>query len=146
MSRFVTVISLALAVTFLWGVNATGKQDNGNIAEIKAIVRGAVEDTGWMQVANKQEMQKFLSQYFTGDLLNSLTEDAWYFIQLDTDWHGKTTVEKIMINSIDGNRVTVLAYIKEVDVANKTNAGVTGEFTLVNSPDGWRINQMIIRE
>jgi hypothetical protein len=146
MGKFLMAVSLALAVTLLCGVNATGLQNSGASDEIKSVVRGAVEDSGWMKASTKKEMQKLLSQYFTGKLLDDLTGEAWDFIQLDTDWHGKTTVEKILINSIDENAATVLAYIKEVDVANKTSTGMIGEFILVNSPNGWRINQMIIRE
>jgi len=141
-----SVLGLALVVTFLFSFQAGSQQYQSDTFAVKSIVHGAVEDTGWMRAADKKEVQVFLSSYFTGELLNDLVEQTWKFVKSDTDWYGTAIVEKMLVNSIDGDTVTVLAYIKEIDVTNKRSTGATGEFILKKTYCGWRISQMIIRE
>lgn len=172
MLRFFSIILLITLVTFMFGISAGSQQNDIAISktqiteskteqnnspftlclkkedteEIKEIVRGATENTDWMQTKDKEELHKIMNRYFTGELLEELTEQTWQFINMHTDWYGTANVEKITFNSIDENMVRVLAYIKESDVVSKTSNTITGEFVLVKTDNGWRIEHMTIKE
>lgn len=147
MQKFISVICLAVLLTFLCSLPAGSQQYSSSGAkEINRIIKGAVEDISWIRAPDRQKLHKIFNQYFTGQLLEDLTEQTWRFKCLNTDWYTTTQLEKITIKSIDENRSIVLAYIKETNLINGTTSKATGKFILIKTPAGWRIKQMVILE
>jgi len=161
MSKFCSTTCLVLLLSLIFTINAGSQQhqrkdtiETGpqyrltaeNAAEIEEILCGAVENNEWMQATSRRELHEILNRYFTGKLLEDITEQTWRFICLNSDWYGIATVEKMNVESIDGNMVTVLAYIKEVDVISGSSVTLTGKFSLTETSEGWRIKQMVIQE
>lgn len=122
-------------------VNGGATRDHPvNQSDIYEIVRGAVEDSGWMSCRSKNEVRQFLGRYFEGVLLDDLTERTWEFIREPTDWYSVYKVADLKIMCSDGKRALAEALIRIEDVNTGHNDFGKGLFAMTHGSGGWRIN------
>jgi|GEM_PF-1681185 len=111
-------------------------------AEIVNVVKGAVEDTAWLHVSSRQEMDRVLNRYYTAPLCRELAETAWNFVSKPTDWDYIIKVENCKITSLSGEQAAVLVDIVEKDDLADSCFPGRFEYTLIKMADGWRINKI----
>lgn len=108
-------------------------------AEILPVIKGAVEDDTWLLADDKNEVNRILSKYYSGSLLDKLTEDVWSFIKEPTDWYSKASVKTANIEYYDERRAVVQALIDVEDVLTEGRQQGSAVFTLEKDNTGWRV-------
>ena len=143
------VMAVVIFVLISVGISVEGTEEiNGAEAsslvlsktQIEAIIRGAVEDQTWMYSRSRGEVDAVLSKYFTGNLLNDLTLRCWEFIDEPTDSYSIARLEDLQVVYNDEKRAVAEAVISIEDVDTGHNEVGKGLFTLLKTPDGWRIS------
>lgn len=107
--------------------------------EITKVVKGAVEDTGWLHASSRQEMERLLAAYYTGKLLNELCDSGWRFVSRPNDWEYVTSAGSIEVLVFSHQEGTACAEILEKDELSGTVYSSTVRYFLIKTCDGWRI-------
>lgn len=108
--------------------------------EVFAVVKGAVEDTGWIFAGSPGEMERHLSNYYTGDLLSELSKAAWDFKSLPTDWDYEIEAADILVLQLTQERAAVRVYFIEKEIFSGMTFVNIIDYYLVITEKGWRIN------
>lgn len=107
--------------------------------EITAVVTGAVGDTRWLYVSSRQEMNCTLAAYYTGPLLEQLSESAWNFIRVPTDWQYVIKAGNCRVTAISGDKANACVDILESDEIAGVTFSSRVEYLLVKTESGWKI-------
>lgn len=108
--------------------------------EIAAVVTGAVEDTRWLYVSSRQEMDLLLGVYYTGPLLAELCESAWNFISVPTDWQYVIKAKNCKITPVSRDKASACVDILESDEIAGVTFSSKVEYLLVKTKNGWKIS------
>lgn len=117
--------------------NTREKEDIKN--EITKVVKGAVEDTGWLHASSRQEMERLLAAYYTGKLLNELGDNGWRFVSRPNDWEYVTSAGRIDVVVFSHQEGKACAEILEKDELSGIVYSSTVRYFLIKTCDGWRI-------
>lgn len=138
-------IILAIIISFCFYNTACGYwEPSENIyketeTEIIEVLKGAVEDTKWMKASSRPEMESILGNYYTGPLLSQLSEAAWSFINVPTDWEYINQVKDCKVTMVSGSKASACVDIIESDAATGVSFLTKFEYTLIITVNGWRI-------
>lgn len=110
-----------------------------NESKIIEVIRGAVEDTRWMNASSRQELDRMLGAYYTGPLLLDSIESAWIFINVPTDWDYVIKAENIRIIEISGDKASACADILERDAVVEVTLMSRAEYHMIKTDNGWKI-------
>lgn len=138
-------IILAMIFSFCFFIELPGGFSNStnlnkeNEIEIIDFIKKAVEDTSWLYVSSRQEMDRVLVAYYTGPLLLELSESTWNFISVPTDWDYVAKAENIKIIEISGNKASACVDILENDSAAGVTLLIKAEYLMIKTEDGWKI-------
>lgn len=138
------LIAIALLFCFIAQVpygfsDSTKDWTKESEVEIAAVVTGAVEDTRWLYVSSRQEMDHVLGAYYTGQLLEELSESAWNFISVPTDWQYVIRAENCKINLISRDKASACVDILESDEIAGVTFSSRAEYLLAKTKNGWKI-------
>lgn len=109
-----------------------------NEVAIKNVVKGAIEDTRWMNASSRQEMNRILGAYYTGPLLAELSESAWNFTRLCTDWEYTTRADNCQIISLLESSARISVDILETEATSGTTYVRRAEYSLLKTENGWK--------
>ena len=107
--------------------------------EITKVVKGAIEDTSWLQASSRQEMERLLAAYYTGKLLNDLGDNGWRFVSRPNDWEYVTSAGRIDVVVFSHQEGKACAEILEKDELSGIVYSSTVRYFLIKTCDGWRI-------
>lgn len=132
------IVVIVLINLCLFPYSVVGEQRD-NHAEVKAAIKGAVENCQWWLARDKTELRSVLEQYYTGELLELYTDQLGNIIGIDMGWHW--VIELVETEIIYHNDEVVWA---KTALAEKNE--LTGEKLPFNAiyilrcmDDGWRI-------
>lgn len=108
--------------------------------EQQEVVRGAIEDLSWMKAGSKEDLNRILSRYYEGYLLDDLTGETWKSIEQPTDWYCRARLIDMVIMYDDGSRALAETLIGIEDLETGHNDLGRGTFGLIKKKEGWRIN------
>jgi hypothetical protein len=138
------LISTALYPAVIENRGYAANQDD--MEEMKAVIKGAVEDDSWLYASDAAHIHNILGKYYKGELLENLTRDAWEFKSKNTDWYSSARLVSIAPKQLYNGGATVLAVI---DVEDCTTGGrQTGSAVYditYNVDEGWRIVNVIYK-
>lgn len=120
---------------------ASGDADAGT--EVAAVLRGGVEDKGWLFADSDDNLRRTLGAYFTGHLLEKLICSARDFKGKQTDWQTTTTLEEYAIDFQGGDQALARVLIADTDPLNGEKKLYAMEYYLVKTSLGWRIAGML---
>lgn len=113
--------------------------------EVVELVTEAVEDTKWLLVSSREELEQILGTYYTGPLLYEISDQAWDFVRVPNSWEYvvkagscKTTfisnvVTGVSVEVMETDEITGVTYVSLVD------------YLLINTDGGWKITARKIR-
>lgn len=110
--------------------------------DIKETVRGSIEDEAWMKAKSREEVHRSLERYFTGYLLEDLTDRSWGFVSDHTDWYCQAKLVDMVVLYDDGSRVVLETLICIDDFENGDTEFGRGLYCLVKMENGWKINYL----
>lgn len=108
-------------------------------AEITGVVRGAVKDTRWLEAASRQEVQQLLSTYYSGQFLSDLSDSAWNFISVPTDWDYETQAGQCTVLSQSEDQASIQVEILETNVLSGVVYVHWAEYRLIKENGAWKI-------
>ncbi|WP_031514661.1 hypothetical protein [Desulfofalx alkaliphila] len=140
MKKIIVLLLLMVASGLLIPVILESGEQKDQANEIGTVIKGAVEDTSWMNAKSEQQVKDLLSQYFAGELLERNTTAALNFIDLRTDWYWQTNVESIHIIYLNESKAMAIVTLIDRDLNDINNTHRDkAAFYLHNTVDGWRI-------
>lgn len=113
--------------------------------EIRAIIKGGVEDSTWWGAKSKDELRAILVRYYTGPLLDQICADAWAFISKPTDWYWQAYVKKIELHRQAKDIVCAEVELALSDAVTGQIEPGKAEFNLKKTKEGWRIFTALYR-
>lgn len=120
----------------------SGQEGSCNLADpisIRQVIESAVTDNSWLYCTDRRCLYDMLARYYTGPLLERLTDECLQFNQLHTDWYSVATVSRLTIIGAEPPRSYAMADIIYVDIITGRAYQGQGEFELLLTRDGWRI-------
>lgn len=106
------------------------------------VVRGAVQDTCWMNLHSREQLYEHFSQYYAADLLEDITEKTWQFVQTPTDLYTRAEVTSFSSVTMRQNGAMVTAAVELLDLDTGSTEQGRGVFYLKMTAAGWRIIRM----
>jgi len=108
-------------------------------SNILAVIKGGVEDNSWWEAKSEANVKSVLSRYYTGNLLDTLTEQAWNFVSKPTDWYWETRVVKIKTTTKSKDTALVDADLEILDLITKQKEKGKAQYNIKKTGGGWRI-------
>lgn len=139
---FTAVVFITLLTTVLSGVIpirllSADKADNET--EIIRVVKGAVEDTNWLHVSSKQEMEQLMEAYYTGDLLTEVSNSGWRFVSRPNSWEYVVSTGSIDVEVISAKEGSAHVEILEKDEISGHVYSSRFNYFLIKNDNGWKI-------
>jgi hypothetical protein len=139
---FTAVLFITLLTTVLSGAipirsHSAVKEDIEY--EIIKVVKGAVEDTNWLQVSSKQEMQQMMEAYYTGDLLTEVSDNGWRFVSRPNSWEYVVSTGSIDVEVISAKEGAAHVEILEKDEISGCVYSSIVNYFLIKNDNGWKI-------
>lgn len=139
---FAAVLAMALITAVTAGAEPIHSRPSSNKymeAEMIRVVKSAVEDTNWLRVSSREEMEHLLANYYTGDLLQQLSDSGWRFVSRPNDWEYVVSAGRIDVEAISEHEGTAYAEILEKDEISGIVYSSSVRYFLIKNSDGWRI-------
>ena len=136
------IILLILASTAIYPAvieNSRCAADQGDMKEIRAVIKGAVEDDSWLYAGDADYIEKILGNYYEGQLLKKLSRDAWEFNKKNTDWYSRAVLVSINVKQQDNNQATVMAVIDVEDCTTGGRQRGSAVYHISKESGKWRI-------
>ncbi len=136
------IIILILASTAIYPAvieNSRCDADQGDMKEIRAVIKGAVEDDSWLYAGDAGCIEKILGNYYEGQLLKKLSRDAWEFKKKNTDWYSRAVLVSINVKQQDDNQATVTAVIDVEDCTTGGRQRGSAVYHINKESGKWRI-------
>lgn len=107
--------------------------------EARQIIAEALADTRWLNLNSKEELCLHLRRFYTPALVEEMLDDAWQFIQWETDWHG--VYQLVDCQGLDGGEdwLLVQVTVKETVAPSEEPVYFRGIVKLEKLDVGWRI-------
>ena len=138
------LISAALYPAVIENKGFAANQDD--MEEIRAVIKGAVEDDSWLYASDVTHIQKILSKYYQGELLKNLVRDAWEFKSKNTDWYSSARLVSITPKQLYDGGAMILAVIDVEDCITGCRQTGSAVYDITDSGDeGWRIVNVVYR-
>ncbi len=131
---------LALLLAGKKGEPAQGSLTGKDRAEIRAVVRGGVEDNAWWEAKSKEELEQILARYYTEPLLGKICAESWAFICEPTDWYWQARVKQMDARRQGKDTVCVAAELELTDLITSRKDQGKADFILKKTREGWRIS------
>lgn len=148
MIKYVLIVLVLISCFFIKIPGVISKQLISTLKEdrmeIIDIVKNSIEDTRWMRVSTRQEIDMILSSYYTEPLLTKLINSTCNFISKPTDWDYVIKAENIEILDMSESNATVYVYIVEFDTLTCVKFSSKAKYSLIKTDTGWRINNFLI--
>lgn len=148
MIKYVLIVLVLISCFFIKIPGVISKQLISTLKEdrmeIIDIVENSIEDTRWMHVSTRQEIEMILSSYYTEPLLTKLINSTGNFMSKPTDWDYVMKAENIEILDMSGSKATVYVDIVEFDTLTCVKFSSKAKYFLVKTSTGWRINNFLI--
>jgi|LFRM01.1.fsa_nt_gb hypothetical protein len=136
---FLIILTCGFTIISAAGNPVSGYPSRGCEEEITSVLKGAVEDSGWLAATSRQEVRELLAAYYGEPLLSELSDAVWDFISVPTDWHYETRLGRITVLRQTENMAAVQAEILETDVLSGVTFISTVEYHLVKGNQAWKI-------
>ncbi|MFZ5644257.1 MAG: hypothetical protein ACOY46_11760 [Bacillota bacterium] len=140
----VTIFALLNIRLTVQGLEVAAPEETINYTQakydIKETVRGSIEDEAWMKSRSREEVHSSLGRYFTGFLLEDLSDRSWAFVSEHTDWYCRAKLVDMAFIYDDGSRVVLEALIGIDDLENGHTEFGRGLYGLIKTEGGWKIN------
>lgn len=133
------VLFIALVSSGLTGAEPIHSNFTDAEHEIIHVVKGAVEDTSWLHASSRQEMEHLMKTYYTGNLLNEISDSAWRFVSTPNDWEYAVSTGTIEVEMISTQEGTASAEILETDELSGCVYFSVVSYSLIKNSDGWKI-------
>ncbi len=107
--------------------------------DLAEVINEGISDNNWWHANSLEEVRTILSRYYTGDLLDQLSQDCWEFIRQPTDWYCRDSLTDIKIIRQDKSRAEVIAPLKDYDLLTGECRAGEAKYILIKTEQGWRI-------
>lgn len=119
--------------------------EQGDLEEIKPVIKGAVEDDSWLYAPDAAYIEESLGKYYGGELLKKLAGEAWEFKKKNTDWYSRTRLVSLRITRHDENGATVLAVIDVEDCNTGGRQRGSAVFDISREGGDWRVVHVVYK-
>lgn len=134
---FISIITSAHAGTEPARLSLACREDIS--LEVVKVVKGAVEDTSWLHASSRQEMEYLLTAYYTGSLLDELSDSGWRFVSRQNSWEYVTSTGRLDFEVISEQECTVCVEVLEEDEITGLVYSSIFRYNLIKKSGGWRI-------
>ncbi len=107
--------------------------------DLTEVIQGGISDNNWWHADSLDEVRIILSRYYTGILLDQLSQDCWVFIQQPTDWYCQDSLTDIEIIRQDKSQAEVIALLKDYNLLTGESRAGEAKYVLIKTEQGWRI-------
>lgn len=107
--------------------------------DLAEVIRGGISDNNWWDANSQNEVRTTLSHYYSGVLLDQLSQDCWVFIQQPTDWYCQDSLTGIKIIRLDKTQAEVIAFLKDYNLLTGESRAGEAKYILIKTKQGWRI-------
>jgi hypothetical protein len=107
--------------------------------DLEEVIKGGIGDNNWWYANSLNEVRTILSHYYTGALLDQISQDCWVFIQQSTDWYCQDSLTDIEIIHQDKSQAEVIAFIKDYNLLTGESRAGEARYILIKTEQGWRI-------
>lgn len=112
---------------------------------VVSLVCEAVEDTTWLHVTSRSELERILERYYTGPLLQEISGQAWDFVRIPNSWDLIINAGKCNIAYISAGAAGVCIEVIETDEVTGVSYYTQLEYILIKTDAGWRIAARKVR-
>lgn len=112
---------------------------------VVSLVCEAVEDTTWLHVRSRGELERILERYYTGPLLQEISGQAWDFVRIPNSWDLVIKAGKCNIAYISAGAAGVCIEVIETDEITGVSYYTQLEYNLIKTDAGWRIAARKVR-
>ncbi|TEB10003.1 hypothetical protein [Pelotomaculum propionicicum] len=103
------------------------------------LVREAVEDTAWLRASSRAEMELILKRFYTGQLLQEISDKAWDFVKIPNSWDYVVKAGKFKIDYVSNDTAAVSVEVVETDEITGISYYTQLEYMLLKTDTGWKI-------
>ena len=107
--------------------------------DLAEVIREGIGDNSWWYANSFNEVRTTLSHYYTGALLDQISQDCWVFIQQPTDWYCQGSLKDIEIIRQDKSQAEVIAFLKDYNLLTGESRAGEAKYILTKTEQGWRI-------
>jgi len=112
---------------------------------VVSLVYEAVEDTTWLHVTSRGELERILERYYTGPLLQEISGQTWDFVRIPNSWDLIVRAGKCKITFISADAAGVSIEVIETDEITGVSYFTQLEYILKKTDAGWRIAARKVR-
>ncbi|KUK53922.1 MAG: hypothetical protein XD78_0752 [Desulfotomaculum sp. 46_296] len=107
--------------------------------DLTVVIKGGIGDNSWWYANSPSEVRTILSRYYTGPLLDQLSQDCWIFVQQPTDWYCQDSLSDIEIIRQNKSQAEVIALLKDYNLLTGKSRAGEAKYIFTKTEQGWRI-------
>lgn len=134
----ILIFSFSLALPLEQAVESSYATEETENTIIKLVCE-AVEDTTWLRVSSRGELEGILERYYTGPLLQEISDAAWDFVRVPRSWDYVTKAGDCTILFISDDIAGVTVEAVETDEITGVCYRTPLQYILINTNAGWKI-------
>ncbi len=112
---------------------------------IVSLVCEAIEDTTWLYVTSRGELELILDKYYTEPLLQEIIGQAWDFASIPNSWDLIIKAGECKIAFISTDAAGICIEVIETDEITGVSYYTQLDYILIKTDAGWRIAARKVR-